>query len=144
MQKEEEREGTWYSNIKKSIKEYKINKNIKEVIKSEWKEEVKDKIRKKAEEEVREECKRLKKTRSVKNDEYEIKVYLKKLPLEEAKDVMKMRLHMAYLTCNYASSEEVKKCPLCGEKGVITTEHYFACTTTTALVKIWESLLQTI
>ena len=75
MQEEEEREGTWYSNIKKSIKEYKINKNIKEVIKSEWKEEVKDKIRKKAEEEVREECKRLKKTRSVKNDEYEIRLF---------------------------------------------------------------------
>ena len=64
---------------------------------------------------------------------------MKKLPLEEAKDVMKMRLHMAYLTCNYASSEEVTKCPLCGEKGVITTEHYFACTTTTALVKIWDT-----
>ena len=103
---EEGREGTWYSSIIKTINKYKINKKVTNVLKSEWK-EVKGKIRMAVEEDVKIQCNTMKKTRTIRNDKYEMKEYLKKTSPTEASEILRMRLHMARLPCNYTSSKDV-------------------------------------
>ena len=60
----------------------------------------------------------------MKDDNYIMKDYIKRMTPTEVKDVMKMRLHMAKLKCNYESSQTAT-CELCGEAQNIQTEHYF-------------------
>ena len=139
IQEEEEREGTWYQSTKKKMKKYEIEKDVEKVLKSEWKREVKKKIGKKVEEEVRERCKIMKKTRTIKDDEYKTKNYLQETVMSEATDILRTRLHMAKLKCNYESSKN-SACPLCGEQNDIKTEHYFGeCKMTSHLAKIWNT-----
>ena len=46
--------------------------------------------------------------------------------MEDAKEIIKVRLHMMKLPANYKSQWKDPRCPLCyGEEG--TTEHYETC-----------------
>jgi len=72
-QKEENREGTWHHNICQLIERYEIELDVEETTKEKWKDEVKGKIRKVAERIVREHCCSMTKTRTVKNDKFELK-----------------------------------------------------------------------
>ena len=44
---------------------------------------------------IQEKCRDMKKVRVIKNDKLELKEYLKKCTLQEASDIMRMRLHMS-------------------------------------------------
>ena len=92
IQKEEERSGTWNDGVQKMVGYYGIEKDVNEVLKSEWKKEVKEKIRNKVAAEVKEKCHGMKKTRSIKNDEFVMKEYLEQTTLTEATDIIRTRL----------------------------------------------------
>ena len=136
VQEEEVRKSTWYADVKKAMEVYGITKSVTESSKSEWKKEVKGRIGEKTENEIRVRCKEMKKTRSTQEDPYMIKQYLKETTMTEATDILRTRLHMTRLTCNYGNST---KCPLCGHKGTIETEHYFTCQITRRLAGIWKT-----
>ena len=76
-QKEEGREGTWASGVLRAMKEAGIKTKPEDVLKSKWKKEVKAKLSAKNEEEVREGCRKLRKGRTVCEDTWGMKDYLK-------------------------------------------------------------------
>ena len=82
LQREENREGTWYSNICKIKERYDIQLDVEEAGKAKWKTHIKGNIRRKTEEIVREECKKMTKARTVMDDKYELKQYLKDLHIQ--------------------------------------------------------------
>ena len=81
---------------------------------------------------IREMCHNLSKSRSILNDKYELKKYLKEMSVEEAKQVLRMRLHMVDLPCNYGGGG---KCWLCDRTQDVNTEHYFECKGTEVIRK---------
>lgn len=141
IQMDDDRDGTWYDDVKKYKEKYEIKMKVTETIKSKWKKEVKQQIRKHTEKEIRTRCNEMKKTRTVKDDVYEMKQYLKNNTVNEVKGIMMTRLHMTKLECNYQSSKNSTKCPLCGKESDegINTEHYFGCSATVHLARIWET-----
>ena len=139
IQKAEGREGTWYSEVKKSINMYKIEIDVKEVSKSVWKKTIKKQITNHLEEEIRNKCKNIIKTRTVADDKFEMKRYLRETSVNDAKGIVAMRLHVSKLKCNY-QSRSVAICPLCGKENNITTEHYFGdCRVTKHLAELWKT-----
>ena len=139
VQEQEDREGTWFSDVRKKLETYEIIKDVNKVLKSEWKKEVKEKISNSVEKQVRAGCANGSKTRTVIDDAFELKEYLQETNVTEASDILKTRLHMTKLTCNYRQ-QQYSPCPLCGYPGKVTTEHYFRrCTGTNSLSKIWET-----
>ena len=126
VQREENRAGTWYNNLCKTMEMYGIELNVEESSKHKWKNLVKEQIRKKTEEIVREECCKMTKARSVKDDIFELKQYLKDLHIRSSREILLYRLHMINLPMNFKNAWKQKQCPLCRqEEG--TTEHYFSC-----------------
>ena len=138
VQESEERESTWYADVNRIIRKYEIEIDVNDSIKSAWKREVKQKINNKVEEEIKEKCSNMKKTRTIKTDKYEMKQYLRETSLKESADILKARLHMLKLPCNYGLLRD--RCPLCGQHGSIETEHYFEqCQMTRRMADIWET-----
>jgi hypothetical protein len=135
-QEKMDREGTWLSGVQKSMIEYGIQNTVLEDLKSAWKRKVKEKIRQKTEEIIRENCESKSKSRTVKIGSYDLKDYLKKATIKEAKKILKARLHMLKIPCNYGKGEE--GCWLCGEKDV-KTEHYYKCSGTRSLQRSWSA-----
>ena len=134
-QEEEGREGTWASGVIRSIEDVGIEVKPEDVLKSKWKKEVKEKIELANQEQVRNECERMRKGRTVSKGNWGKKEYMN-LEMEEAREIMKMRLHMTPLPCNYGHSND--GCSLCHERGKIDTEHYLQCPGTEYLRKKWE------
>ena len=128
------RSGTWYHTIKTIQTKYNI-RETHEAKKSKWKKHVKERIRNTMEEELREGCKQISKGRSVANDRHTMKTYLNDVSIDEASSIIKMRLHMVNLPCNYGLGEN--GCWLCGRSGKIKTEHYFECTAASLLRDCW-------
>ena len=138
VQEKEVRTTTWIAGVREAVEYYGIVKSVDEVLKSGWKKHVKERITSKVEEEIREKCRNLKKTRSISEDNFELKDYLKDTTLTEANDILKVRLHMTKLPCNYGSSSDY--CHLCGFQGKVESEHYFEqCQVTKRLANIWET-----
>ena len=135
-QEKEERETTWYSNIKKLKATYGIELEAEKNLKSAWKKHVKRKIAEKTEKDVRELCSEKKKARIVQNDQYERKEYFGKVPLNEARKITKTRMCMNKIPGNY-KHKGVVTCPLC-EEGEGSTEHYFECSSTKYLSEVWD------
>ena len=136
VQENEVRKTTWYAEVTRIIEKYGIEKNVEKVLKSVWKKEVKERIGRKVEEEVRKRCRNMRKTRTVQEEPYAMKDYLKETSMTEATDILKTRLHMTRLPCNYGY--KLTSCPLCGREGKQETEHYFSqCSATVHLAKIW-------
>ena len=106
--------------------------------KSEWKKDVKEKIGMDVEKGIREKCQNLRKTRSIRDDPYEMKQYLQETSLTEATEILKTRLHMTKLTCNYGIKDD--SCPLCGMTCKVETEHFFSeCNVTRRMAAVWET-----
>ena len=123
-----EREGTWYNTIKKACLKYHITENPIECLKSKWKKIVKGKINKKNEETVMEESKRMSKSRTARNGGWGKRPYINEGRPNEINQIMRMRLHMVQLPCNYKNTkEDGNQCRLCLLRGKIQTEHYFRC-----------------
>ena len=79
----------------------------------------------------------MKKTRTIQNDKYELKKYIKEVKLEEVKEILKVRLHMTTLPANYRNLWTDPSCPLCNvEEG--TSEHYLKCPNVSYIAKVWE------
>ena len=136
-QEKEARKTTWLASVKEEIEIYKISLNVMETLKSTWKREVKKQINKEVEEEIRQLCVTSKKSRVVRNDNYEAKEYLKgAVNLQTAKKILRTRLNMAWLPGNYKKDGK-GLCPLCEEEEG-STEHYFHCKHVSLLAKVWQ------
>ena len=62
---------------------------------------------------------------------------MKEVKVEDAKEIIKVRLHMMKLPANYKSQWKDPRCPLCcGEEG--TTEHYETCPNVSYIANVWE------
>ena len=94
--------------------------------KSKWKKQVKEKIRKSIEERTRQEMANKTKARIIVEDKWEKKKYLQEYDSDTMKDVIKIRLHMWQVNCNYKRDNTDTKCPLC-QKSEDTTEHVLEC-----------------
>ena len=81
-----------------------------------------DRIRKRMKEDMQEKIK----CRTLQNDKWERKQYIKKCESNTIKDVIKIRLHMCNTKCNYKRNEIDTTCPLCKTEED-TTEHIMAC-----------------
>ena len=106
------------------IKNAKIELNPEEVLKSSWKKEVKSKLETMNKTEITSRCKEMRKGRTVVQNEYGRKKYME-MEIGEAREIMKMRLHMMALPCNYGKSNE--GCCVCSQTGKIESEHYLTC-----------------
>ena len=136
IQKNEERETTWYRSVEREMEKYDIKTDPKTVLKSTWKKEVKDKITTKVGEEIREKCKTSKKARNVVNDEFKMKDYLSgKTTFKDARRILSTRLNMNKVPGNYKGNSE-GMCPLC-EKEEGNNEHYFKCQKVRVLREVW-------
>ena len=134
-QEKENRETTWFGSIQKIKNRYGIELDEKDTIKSAWKKYVKTKITEVEEQEIRKQCREKTKARTVKEDEYECKSYLRSVTLKEVKKIARYRLHMCKLPSNYRQ-KGVSMCPLCEEEEG-RTEHYFKCEYTRRLSNIY-------
>ena len=121
------RKGTWFYTITELIKRYNIELTV-EVSKSIWKKHVKKKTSDEVESYIRLCCRTTTKGRTVAEDKFEMKRYLKEVEVETASEILKTRLHMRRLGGNYGD----KKCRLCHEENA-STEHYFTCSGTVLL-----------
>ena len=137
VQEEKRRSTTWYASVRQEMSTYNIEISPEESLKSKWKKEVKQKINTKMEQEIREHCRGKTKGRTVIDDEYERKEYLDVLNLEEARKILRMRMHMSKIPGNYKGRGE-GKCTLCQEeKG--NMEHYYRCKSVRQLVEVWRT-----
>ena len=134
-QKEEKRPGTWTSRVLQAIKEANIELDPEEVLKSSWKKEVKSKLQIMNEMEITAKCEEMRKGRTVCKSEYGKKKEYMEMELGDAREIMKMRLHMMPLPCNYGKSDE--GCCVCSTTGKIDTEHYLTCDGTRYLRRKW-------
>ena len=91
---------------------------------------MKRKVHQKCEEEIRKACIDSTKGRTVSKDRYEMKQYLLQLPIDESKQILRMRMHMTDIPCNFGEREY---CWLCGKRETIRTEHYLECQDTKLL-----------
>ena len=94
--------------------------------KSKWKKQVKGKIGKLIEERTKQEMANKTKARTIVEDKWERKKYLQECDSDTIKDVIKIRLHMWQVNCNYKRDNTDTKCPLC-QKSEDTTEHVLEC-----------------
>ena len=131
------RRGTWYDSINKIMYKYNIKDNTREALKSEWKKMVKAHIKQKTEEIIRESCKNMSKCRTICNEEYSMKDYMKECTSNDAIHILRMRLHMVKLPCNYKNNKWNERCRVCGEITGIKTEHYFVCSGAVYIRKRW-------
>ena len=77
-----------------------------------------DRIRKIMKEDMQEKTK----CRTIQNDKWERKQYIRKCEINAIKDVMRNRLHMWNTKCNYKKNVSDTTCPLCRTEEDIT-EH---------------------
>ena len=122
------RKGTWYHTITELLARYEIGLAVTEVKKSTWKKHVKSQVEKIVVDEIRLRCLESSKGRTIVNDKFEMKQYLKELPVETASKIAKTRLHMVQIPCNYGD----KRCKYCEETNA-NTEHYLECPRTMLL-----------
>ena len=94
--------------------------------KSKWKKQVKEKIGKSIEERTKQEMANKTKARTIVEDKWERKKYLQECDSDTIKDVIKIRLHMWQVNCNYKRDKIGTKCPLC-QKSEHTNEHVLEC-----------------
>ena len=117
--------GCWIVQTLQICEKYNIDINkIEEETPAKFKKRVQTKINEKLEEELKKEVDQKTKMRfcaSMKTEKY-----LEHLGYSEAKMVLKLRLNMTELKCNYKNQYTDLKCNLCKEEND-TTEHLFAC-----------------
>ena len=84
------------------------------------------KIGKSIEERTKQEMGNKTKARTIVEDKWERKKCLQECDSDTIKDVIKVRLHMWQVNCNYKRDKIDTKCPLC-QKSEHTTEHMLEC-----------------
>ena len=86
-------------------------KNVENLSKSKWKKQVERKIRKSIEKRTKQEITNKTKARTIIKDNWERKKM--EYDSEITKDVIKIRLHMWQVSCNYKRDNTDTKCLLC-------------------------------
>ena len=118
---------TMISKVKQIAQEIGLKiKNVENMSKSKWKKQVKEKIGKSIEERTKQEMANKTKARTIVEDKWERKKYLQECDSDTIKDVIKIRLYMWQVNCNYKRDNNDTKCPLC-KKSEDTTEHVLEC-----------------
>ena len=112
--------------------------STEEDLKSTWKAKVKNKIAEVTEKDLRKRSENKSKARTVMKGEYRVKGYLKETTVTQATRILKARLHMTNLPCNFKKEEVDDTCPLCGVDK-IRTEHFYYCQQTEKLRKLWNT-----
>ena len=90
--------------------------------KSKWKKQVEEKTGKSTEETTKQKMANKTKSRTKVEDKWERKKYLHGCDSDTIKEVIKVRLHMWQVNCNYKKDNTDTKCPLC-QTSEDTTEH---------------------
>ena len=117
--------GCWGESLKNICEKYDIDiERIALYTKQSIKKEIKGKINKEIEERIEE--KKLEMTKLRFTDGKGRKKYLESLKTREAVLILKARLNMLELKCNYKSKHKDMACQLCGVENE-TTEHLFLC-----------------
>ena len=137
-QKKMDREGTWWNGVEKIMEKYGLDDTTDEDLKSTWKTKIKSRIAEVTGKELRTLCGDKSKARTVTKGKYEIKSYLKESTVSQATRILKARLHMLNLPCNFRKEVADDTCPLCGVDK-IRTEHYYHCQQTEKLRNIWKT-----
>ena len=118
---------TMISKVKQIAQEIGLKvKNVENMSKSKWKKQVKEKIGKSTEERTKQEMANKTKARAIVEDKWKRKKYLQECDSDTIKDVIKIRLHMWQVNCNYKRDNTDTKCPL-RQKSEDTTEHVLEC-----------------
>ena len=139
IQQQDPQMGTWFRNLKLEAGRYGVDLNqAKQQRKEKWKAEVKKSIHQTTEIRIKEEAGSKTKLRTVCNDEYKMKEYLKVVDPKEAAEIMKIRLHMVQVAANYKNKKHIELCPMCNKEDD-TTEHLFRCKTLETLRRIWNT-----
>ena len=126
-QRKKEYKRTYYQKVKNAAKDINIDiDKVEQEKKSKWKKEVKEKIVEKIKERMNEEMMGKTKSRTIENDKWGRKEYIKECSSDVIKDVIKIRLHMWEVGRNYGKEEQEGNCPIC-KKGEDTTEHVLEC-----------------
>ena len=117
---------TMISKVQQIAQEIGLKKNVESMSKFKWKKQVKGKIGKLTKERTKQEMANKTKARTIVEDKWERKKYLQECDSDTIKDVIKIRLHMWQVNCNYKRDNTDTKCPLC-QKSEDTTEHVLEC-----------------
>ena len=118
---------TMISNVKQIAQEIGLKiENAKNTSKSKWEKQVKEKTGKSIEERTKQKMTNKTKARTIAEDKWERKKYLKECDSDTINDVIKTRLHMWHMNCNYKRDNTDTKCPLC-KKSEDTTGHVLEC-----------------
>ena len=91
-----------------------------------WQKQVKEKVISKVKKRMREEMTGRGKCRTIENDKWGRKEYLKESNSGTIKDIIKIRLHMWKLKPSYGKKSLDNRCPMC-QSEVDTTEHVLEC-----------------
>ena len=96
------KKNTMISNVQQIAQEMGVKlKNVENMSKSKWKKEIKGKIGKSIEERTKQEMTNQTKARTIIEAKSERKKYLQECDNETIKDVIKVRVHMWQVSCNY-------------------------------------------
>ena len=101
-------------------------KNVENISKSKCKKQVEGKIGKPIEERTKQEMTNKTKASTIIEDKWERKKYLQECDRETIKHVIKIRLHMWQVSCNYKRDNTDTKCSLC-KKLEDTVKHVLEC-----------------
>ncbi len=116
----------FYQEIIKSAKFYNISEETilkKRVKKSEWKQVIKLQMVKKLDEEATRKTDAMSKLRYLRGSTFRERDYVGKCNMEELTQLLKLRLNMIPLECNYGKKSKCKMC----EDEMETTEHMLMC-----------------
>ena len=118
--------GGFYSQVQESAKCLLVNKeqlHHYQVRKCQWKNMVQYGTSKKLEKEIATVTEEMTKLRSIKKSQLKESAYVRKCSLTELTELLKLRLHMTPLKCNYGSKSKCKICMLAEE----SDEHMLEC-----------------
>ena len=118
---------TFYRRVNSISKETGVDiKAAEKLRKSAWKKLIKQKIKGNIQKRLQDEMGQKTKSRTIKDDKWERKIYIEQCKEDTVKDIIKIRLHMWDLKKNYKKEEEQSLCPLC-EIEEDTTKHLIKC-----------------
>ena len=122
-QKTEHYSNTFYERVEAIAKELDIQlAKAGTTSKSKWKKETKEALMSQIEKRTRDEMEGKTKARTVKLEKWGLKRYMKECDSDTIKDIIKIRLHMWEVKCNFKKNNTEEICPICSQTED-TTEH---------------------
>ena len=105
---------TMISKVKQIAQEMGVKiKYVENMSKSKWKKQVKEKIGKPIEKRTKQEMTNKTKARKIVQERWDRKTCLQECHSDTTRDVIKIKMHMWQVNCNYNRDNTDTKCPLC-------------------------------